>query len=76
MASSGTLKIVQQIMLESFKDQVWINLNSEYKGTDFPMGTPWRPVNNFKDAQEIAASWGLHTKLIITPPQTIILERA
>lgn len=43
---------------------VWIDVNSGYSGTDYPIGTPSRPVDNTQDALAIAAAQGFTNFLV------------
>lgn len=57
-ASSATLQEQADIEYASFDSAVHVDLTSAYSGTDFPVGTPRQPVNNFADALAIANTRG------------------
>ena len=37
----------------AFRNKVWLDTGSDFSGTDFPVGSEYRPVNNIKDALRI-----------------------
>lgn len=54
-SSSATLQELIDIQFTSFDNaSVWIDPNSSYSGTQYPVGTTRQPVNNDIDAQAIA----------------------
>jgi hypothetical protein len=53
-ASSATNQNSLDIEYASFNGGVSVDLTSIFSGTDFPVGTPRAPVNNFSDALSIA----------------------
>lgn len=58
-SSSATLQELQDIQFSSFSGGITININSQYSGTEYPVGTPRQPVNNMTDAIQIANNRGL-----------------
>jgi len=57
-SSSATLQEQVDIQYSSFNGGVTVDENSPYSGTNYPVGTPRQPVNNWTDALEIANSKG------------------
>lgn len=57
-SSSATLQELTAIQIASYNNGITIDLLSAFSGTDFPVGTPQQPVNNFTDALLIAAEFG------------------
>lgn len=53
-SSSATLQEQADIQYSSFNGGVTVDESSPYSGTDFPVGTPRQPVNNWTDALAIA----------------------
>lgn len=47
------------LSLLQFNNKVWVDANSIYTGTTFPIGTPAYPVNNMNDAELIAINNGI-----------------
>lgn len=64
-SSSATLQELDAIQVASYNNGVTIDLLSPNSGTDFPVGTPQQPVNNFADALLIAAENGFVTLFIL-----------
>lgn len=62
----STIQQLPEIEYASFNGGVSVDLNySPYSGTDFPIGTPQQPVNNFADALAIADQRGFTTFYVI-----------
>lgn len=57
-SSSATLQEQVDIQYSSFNGGVTVDESSPYSGTDYPVGTPRQPVNNWTDALTIANSRG------------------
>lgn len=64
-SSSATLQEQADIQYSSFNGGVTVDFTSSNYGTDYPIGTPRLPVNNFVDALSIASSRGFTTFYII-----------
>lgn len=64
-SSSATLQELLDIQYNSFNGAVTVDILSSYSGTEYPIGTPRKPVNNLVDALSIAATRGFTTFLII-----------
>jgi hypothetical protein len=64
-SSSATLQELAEIRFAAYQDEVHVDLLSSNSGTDYPIGTPLTPVNNFADALTIAADVGLSAFHII-----------
>lgn len=60
-SSSATLQELQDIQFSSFGGGVTVDVTSSHSGTEYPVGTPRQPVNNFVDALAIANGRGLTT---------------
>ena len=61
----STVQQLTEIEYASFNGGVTVDVLSSYSGTDFPIGTPRQPVNNFEDALLIAIDRGFTTFFII-----------
>lgn len=64
-SSSATLQELGAIQFSSFAGGVTVDLTTPFSGTNFPVGTPEQPVNNFTDALAIAVTRGLKTLFIL-----------
>jgi hypothetical protein len=59
-SSSATLQEQGAIQYSSFGGGVSVDVLSPYSGTEFPVGTPEKPVNNMTDADLIATERGFN----------------
>lgn len=64
-SSSSTLQELADIQYSSFGNGVTVDLLSIYSGTNYPIGTPRQPVNNFNDALNIANTRGFSKIFIL-----------
>lgn len=64
-SASATLQEQEALQHSSYNGGVTVDLTSSYSGTDYPVGTPQEPVNNFADALTIASTRGFGTLFII-----------
>lgn len=66
-ANSAGLQDLTSLQAASFSGgSVAVDINSQYSGTIFPVGTRGYPVNNLIDAKAIAKSRGLNTITIMS----------
>lgn len=64
-SSSATLQEQSSLQYSSFNGGVTIDVINGYSGTEFPIGTSEKPVNNIDDAKTIANSRGFELLYII-----------
>lgn len=57
-SSSATLSDLSAIQFSSYQNAAWIDTDSAYSGTEYPVGTREYPVNNLADAIEISNNNG------------------
>jgi len=65
-ANSAGLQDLNSLQAASYAGGVAVNINSNYSGQLFPVGTRGYPVNNLHDAHEIAEARGLNTFYVIS----------
>jgi hypothetical protein len=61
---TSSLMQAREIEFSSFNGGITIDVANGTSGTNFPYGTPHKPVNNFSDAKSIAVSRGFSTYYI------------
>lgn len=64
-SSSATLQELEAIQFSSYNGGVTVDLTGLHLGTEFPVGTLQKPVNNFSDALAIAQERGLSTFYVV-----------
>ena len=58
---------------QAYAGWIWLDTSSSYAGTNYPLGTPAYPVNNFADAYTLATALNIKALKI---KGTIVLDRA
>lgn len=64
-SSSATLQELSDIQYSSFNGGITVDVTSPYAGTEYPTGTPRRPVNNMADALAIANDRGFTSFFVV-----------
>lgn len=64
-SASATLQEQGALQYASYGGGVTVDTNSSYSGTEYPVGTPQEPVNNFADGILIAEERGFTTFYVV-----------